>query len=166
MPGHRNKRFTIYDMMEEKGVFTSNPANAHSMNEQDGTSLYAGPVEFPKMLYHPLGAEQVIVPAEVIVTPLGPKSVGEQRQIIYQVVTDAGTERRLLAEGWHTHPARAMAAAGREAPAVSSAQVIADLEAKIAQLQNERNTAHAHQLADAKPSGSARRASPPAADLA
>src|SRR6266849_3131465 len=105
---NRHRRFTIFDMMEAKGVFEENPANADS-------SDYVGPVEFPKMLYHPEGARRVIVPEEIIVTPLGPKSVGEQSELIWEIAEDADGEAKLRAAGWHDRPDKANAKARGEA---------------------------------------------------
>ncbi len=101
-------RFTIYDKMQGDGYFSANPANPDSRDPTTGDSIYQGPVEFPKMLYHPEGEEKIIVPAEIITTPLGPKAVGEQRELIYEIVQNKAEEAVLLAEGWHTHPAPAM----------------------------------------------------------
>ena len=101
------QRFTIYDVMEKNGVFRTNPANAGAQSE-DGTVLYSGPVEFPKMLYHPEGKERVLVPAEIISTPMGPKYSAEQRELVHVLVQNALEESRLLAEGWHQHPSDAI----------------------------------------------------------
>ena len=128
------QRFTIYDVMDHKGVFDTNPANPQSVN-QDGESIYSGPVEFPKMLYHPEGLTRITVPAEMIVTPMGPKLVGEQREIIHRVVNSRVEEESLLAQGWHQHPARAISAAGGTAPEMSPSQTIDSLQAQIERLQ-------------------------------
>lgn len=102
----RGRRFTIYDMMEEKGAFASNPANIDSQNEA-GEPLYAGPVEYPKMLYHPEGQLYVAIPAMPEVTPFGPKMLNEQKRLVVQVVKNKEEELELLAQGWHDHPAKA-----------------------------------------------------------
>jgi len=143
------QRFTIYDVMEKNGVFRINPANAGAQSE-DGTVLYSGPVEFPKMLYHPQGLERVLVPAEIISTPMGPKYSAEQREIIFVLVPNALEESRLLAEGWHQHPSDAIAArTGKPGPAKGMGDVvklqaksladqmveIAELKAKIKELE-------------------------------
>jgi len=135
----RQNRFTIYDVMEQRGDFDSNPANA-TARSPEGTPLYAGPQQYPKMLYHPEGAEQILVPAEIIVTPLGPKAVGEQRQIIHQIAHNAQEEAELRAAGWHTHPAGSLRAAGKEAPPTGADQRIAELEKQLEALQAERAT--------------------------
>lgn len=133
----RNNRFTIYDVMDQNGVFERNPANAGSRSN-DGTALYNGPVQYPKMLFHPQGAEQILVPAEIIVTPLGPKAVGEQRELIYKIANNAQEEADLRAEGWHTHPSGALRAAGKDAPPTGADQRIAELERQLEGLQKER----------------------------
>lgn len=142
--GSRNNRLTIYDLMEAKGIFASNPANAGSMRE-DGTPLYAGPVEYPKMLYHPQGAQRVLVPPRVEPTPTGPVHIPAQMELISQIVQDAEEEAKLTSQGWHDHPADAIAAAveldpaayGGKVPEKSSDTRIKNLEAEIARLQKQ-----------------------------
>ena len=82
----RANRFTIYDALEKSGYFDKNPANTFARDATTGATLFKGPVEYPKMMYHPLGETRVIVAAEVITTPLGAKEVGEQREMLYQIV--------------------------------------------------------------------------------
>ena len=142
--GSRNNRLTIYDMMEAKGVFASNPANAGAMRE-DGTPLYSGPVNYPKMLYHPQGATRVLVPARVEPTPSGPIHIPAQTELISQIAANAEEEEKLLSAGWHEHPADAIAAAveldpaayGGKVPEKSSDTRIRNLEAEIARLQKQ-----------------------------
>lgn len=105
MPAHR---FTIYDVMENKGYFSANPANPNARDKTDGHSLYSGPVEFPKMLYHPNGEERILVPAEILTTPLGPKLVGEQRELVSMTVQNSEEEAAALADGWWDHPSKAI----------------------------------------------------------
>lgn len=100
-------RFTIYDAMEQNGYFAQNPANPGA-RDNDGNPLYVGPVEFPKMLYHPEGEEKIIVPAEIVMTPYGPKELNEQREMIHMIVHNQGEADAALAEGWHDHPAKAL----------------------------------------------------------
>src|SRR5665213_3845959 len=95
---NRHRRFTVYDMMEAKGLFESNPANQDSRSA-DGLPLYTGPVQYPKMFYSPKGEERITVPAEILVTPLGPKSVGEQRELISELALTPEDEARLRASG-------------------------------------------------------------------
>lgn len=153
MPSARGHRFTIYDALEASGLFEANPANTFSRNPVDGASLYQGPVQYPMMLYHPLGEERVIVPAEEVMTPHGPKYLGEQREILNLTVGNKKEHAAALAEGWHEHPARAVRArvekfiaeneqlSEREKqkllasiPQVSSTDRIKQLEAELARL--------------------------------
>ena len=147
----RSNRFTVFDMMEAKGVFEANPANVDA-RDQNGASLYSGPVPYPKMFYSPTGERKITVPAEIITTPMGPKMVGEQSELIYEIVNDSAGEARLRAAGWHDHPAKAIAAAGGIAPAMSSDSRILELEAQIAKLQAESNNEKAKVLAESGPS--------------
>lgn len=105
----RQNRFTIYDAMEAKGVFDSNPANQFA-KDSTGLPIYKGPVEYPKMLYHPKGEERVSKPAEAISTPFGPKMVGEERRLIFRTVENEEEEKELLKAGWHRHPKDAVRA--------------------------------------------------------
>lgn len=131
-----NKRFTIYDMLEEKGEFEKNPANADSRT-QDGTSLYKGPQQYPQMFYHPTGERKIIVPAEIIVTPMGPKMVGEQSELVWKIAENESEANELRAAGWHDHPSLATVAGGGKAPPVSAQQRIAELEAQAARDKKE-----------------------------
>src|ERR1700682_3537944 len=98
--------------MEANGVFDDNKANASSPD-------YEGPVQYPKMFYHPLGATRMTVPADIVMTPIGPKADGEQREIIWETAVNKAEGDVLRAEGWHDHPAKAIAASGKTAPAMS-----------------------------------------------
>ena len=143
----RNKRMTIYDAMEAQGVFASNPANADSMDEQ-GHALYKGPVEYPKMFYHPTGLKREVKPGELISTPIGPKVVGQLFELISKSAAGPEEEAELRAEGWHDHPAKAIAASGEAAPPISQAQKEADekdrrikeLEAQLAAMKGQPRT--------------------------
>lgn len=99
-------RFTIYDAMEQNGVFASNPANPGA-RDNDGNNIHQF-AEYPKMLYHPEGEERVVVPAEIVMTPLGPRENNEQKELIHKVVNSSEEEKVLRAEGWLGHPAEAM----------------------------------------------------------
>lgn len=116
----RNKRFTIYDAMEERGEFAKNPANREAMNE-DGTSAYRR-AEFPKMIYHPEGKERIVAPGEPVATVFGPKMVGEQRELINKIVNTQEELDAAIAEGWHLRPGDAIAKRTGEAPPPQSAQ--------------------------------------------
>lgn len=136
MARRNDNRMTVYDLMERRGVFDSNPANIDA-RDSEGLSIYKKQ-EFPKMVYAPDGAQRVTVAAEVIATPLGPKFVGEQKELVNKTVKNQEELDAALAEGWHTDPSHARAVAeGKEIPK-TSAQTIEELEAKIAALQAER----------------------------
>jgi hypothetical protein len=131
------QRFTVYDVLEAKGVFKKNPANVNSQDEQ-GATLYTGPVYYPRMIYHPTGEERIIQEGEVINTPFGPKVIMQQREMIWRIVNNAAEEAEATAAGWHLHPAEAMRAGGKEAPATGADQVITDLKRKIAALEAQQ----------------------------
>jgi hypothetical protein len=107
-----SRRFSIYDVMEEKGVFEANPANINSRDNENG-SLYKGPVEYPKMLYHPLAEMEVVVPGQWEQTPLGPKYLNEQQGIKFKIAKDKEEERQLRAEGWTDHPSKSIEQANK-----------------------------------------------------
>ena len=102
-------RFTIYDAMEGRGVFSSNPANPGS-RDNDGNDLYTGPVPFPKMVYHPEGEERITTPAEMVLRAGQYVPVGEQRELINKTVNNQAEFDAAIAEGWHDHPAKAVEA--------------------------------------------------------
>jgi hypothetical protein len=139
------QRFTIYDAMDAKGVFDANSANAASRDPQTGQSLYAGPQPYPRMLYHPQGAQRIVAKAETIATPWGPKLANEHKELVSRTVANAVEEAKLLKEGWHLHPSDAIAAgmtdadraAGLVAPPKSSAARIGTLEAERDRLLKE-----------------------------
>ncbi len=150
-------RFTIYDAMEKSNYFSSNPANAGSVSPVDQSQLYSGPVQYPKMLYHPEGEERVIVPAEMVLRAGQYVPVGEQRELLHKIVNDQAENDEALASGWHDHPAKAvearvnlliaegnltdketaklLATIPKLAPSVNR---IAELEAEIERLKAER----------------------------
>lgn len=139
-------RFTVYDMMEAKGAFTSNPANSDSTDPTEGTSLYLGPVKFPMMFYHPEAKRRVLNPGEALRDGQGNPILdregheiirGLQTEIIWEIASSEADEKRLRAEGWWDHPAKALLAAGEEAPATGAGQRIEDLEAQLAELQKQ-----------------------------
>lgn len=131
------QRFSIFDAMERKGVFRSNPANVGAV-DSNGESIYRGPVEYPKMMYHPLAEERVVQEAEIIATPMGAKEVNRHTEIIHKIVGTRAEEMEARAEGWTDHPAKSLMAAGKPAPAISPSQRIGDLEARIAELEAEK----------------------------
>jgi hypothetical protein len=145
MPENGN-RFTIYDVMSQRGDFRQNPANRGAKDHR-GLSIYKKE-EFPMILYHPAGEEQIAVPAEAVATPFGPKMVGEQRRLRTKTVHSAEELAEALAAGWHKHPAKAHKAAGRavEVPKVNRQAVedqIAALQATLAAQDAEEADAHA-----------------------
>lgn len=127
----RTARFTIYDVLERKGVFDANTANTSS--PQYKKRLY------PKLMYHPKGEERITKAAEMVPTIMGPKFCSEQREIINRTVTSEAEEAVARAEGWHDHPAKALKAAGKTVPAVGASDRTADLERQIAELTAERD---------------------------
>lgn len=133
----QKNRFTVYDMLEAKGAFESNPANIDS-RDNEGAMLYKGPIPYPKMMYHPEGKRRITAPGEIIVTPMGPKEVGVQTEIINRTVQNEADELALREQGWHDHPAKAMIAAGEDAPSLGDSHKIADLEAQIRSLMAEK----------------------------
>lgn len=134
----RRNRYTVYDVMDDRGVFDANPANAQS-------PLYKGPVPFPRMLYHPKGEMRVTQKAEVLRGPYGPEKVGEQREIVHKTVHNQEELDEALLEGWHMHPAQAMAAAGLDAPAMFPEGHVKSLEDQIKALNAQLAQAKQHQ---------------------
>lgn len=139
--------YTIYDAMARKGLFRVNPANRDSVGEGN-RPLYKGPVQFPKMFYHPKGLERVTRPAEIIATPMGPRKVGEQRELISKLAENAKEGAVLAKLGWHDHPAKAIAASGRKAPPMASKESVQTLEAQMADLAARLAAAKSAQEAD------------------
>ena len=105
----RKNRYTVYDVMEDKGVFDQNPANSQS-------NFYRGAVEYPKMLYHPKGEKKMVTREEKVPTPLGIVTVPAQYELISRTVENEEEEEKLAQAGWHYHPGEAMAAAGEIQP--------------------------------------------------
>lgn len=132
-----NQRFTVFDVLEAKGVFRKNPANRDSQTDT-GEPLYAGPQQYPKMVYHPNGEERIVIGARVEMTPYGPKEMGEQRELIYRIVNNPEEEGDAIASGWHLHPAQSIAASGKPAPSTGAEQTIEQLKAQILQLQTRQ----------------------------
>lgn len=137
--------FSIYHLMEKSGMFSTNPANRDSLGP-DRQSLYRGPVEYPKMLYHPEGETRVTVPAEIISTPFGPKQVGEQKELISKIVASPEEEAVLKHLGWLDHPAKSIHAGGGAAPPISSQEQISTLEEQVARLLKELEEAKSNKV--------------------
>lgn len=106
------RRFTIYDVMEEKGLFESNPANVNS-RDGNGMAIYKK-ADYPRMLYHPEGEHKITRPAEPIATPFGPKMVGEQTELINVIVQNEAEEAEFLKKGWHRLPILALRAGAKK----------------------------------------------------
>ena len=135
----KKRRFTIYDKLEEDGVFESNPANSTANPEVLEAAKAAGtpvwPVPYPRMLYHPQGERRVTVAGEIIMTPLGPKEVGRQTELVWQVANNQAEHKALLAQGWHESPADAQAVANGRTPEDEAE----DLAVQIRELEARRN---------------------------
>lgn len=104
----KKSRFSIYDAMDENGVFDLNPNNTSSPEYMKA--------EYPKMLYHPEGQRRITVAAEIITTPMGPKAVGEQSELVNQIVNNEAEELQALEEGWHLFPRDAILAGAKAKP--------------------------------------------------
>jgi hypothetical protein len=105
---------TVFDALEASGYFATNPANTQS-RDSEGLPLYRGPIELPTMLYHPTGATEITVPGEELVSRGGRVQwVGEQRALVNRIVQTEVELEQALAEGWHRHPAEALAEAMKE----------------------------------------------------
>lgn len=130
----QQKRFTIYDMLEARGEFRKNPANPGSVDDS-GNPLYKGPLKYPKMLYHPKGEEEITSKGDVMTSPLGAQLVNVRKKLISKVVNTPEEEKVLRDAGWHDHPAKAIAASGREAPPISPSAVISQKDEEIKRLQ-------------------------------
>lgn len=144
MPRTRSRRFTIYDRMDEAGMFDSNPANTFAQ-APTGEPLYKGPIQYPKMFYHPTGAKRVVEPERVEPTPTGPVRVPARYEMISQAAANAEEEETLRASGWHDHPADAIAAGGGTAPPKGTDDEIARLRRQIAELQAQADAQAARQ---------------------
>lgn len=126
--------FTIYDLMDKKGYFRSNPANRDAQGP-NRENIYKGPQPYPKMFFHPKGETKVVVRAETVMTAFGPERVGEQREIIWKTVENEAEEAKARADGWWDTPAKSIHAGGGEAPPVSSAERVTELEAEMEALK-------------------------------
>lgn len=139
----KKRRFTIFDKMDDDGVFDSNSANPSS------GPLYAKE-EYPKMLYHPEGARTITKAAEIILTPYGPQRVNEQSELIHRIVNNEAEEQLALDEGWHDLPSKAMLAGAEHAAEVGTTdpkdQQILEMAAMIARLQDQMNQMQAKSI--------------------
>lgn len=137
---------TVYHMMDARGVFDSNPANAQARDPVEGTSLYAGPQPYPKMFYHPKGEYKITQPGEEIETPSGKVMViNEKRELIYELAENSRQEKELRAQGWHDHPADAIEAGltkeqrarGMKAPVKGAASLLNDKDRQLGEANSE-----------------------------
>lgn len=113
-----NKVYSIYHSMEDRGLFETNKANAQAVNN-DGLSIYEGPVQYPKMLYHPKG-EMRCVTQGILVTDRDnrpvfdetgkPKYAGAVYEVKNIVVDSAEQEEEMVKQGWHYTEAQALRA--------------------------------------------------------
>ena len=132
----QSHRFTIYDAMENAGVFETNPANPYS-RDVEGQPAYSGPVQYPKMLYHPKGETRVTVPGTREYINGEYVFVGQLSEIVFEMVNNVAEEKALRDAGWHDHPARAIAASGGQAPAIASPERAAELRRRMEELEAE-----------------------------
>lgn len=140
------KRFSVYDLMDAKGVFKSNPANAGATT-QHGVPIYRGPVKYPRMMYHPTGEEQVVVPEKRDTNAFGHVTITPAvKEVKYILIYSAEEERQVVEAGWHFHPAAAIEAANdpkRPVPPRSSVARVVDLEDELARKTQELEEARA-----------------------
>lgn len=135
----QTKIHTVFHAMDAKGVFDLNPANPQSRDPGDGSSLYRGPQKYPRMFYHPEGLEEVTKEGEEIEKPGGRVMlVNHHTRLISRTARDAEEEKELRAEGWHDHPAKAIAASGRTPPPMSADSKIKSLEEELALLEDQK----------------------------
>lgn len=147
MARRRNQAIhTVYHALEQAGRFDDNPANAFADAERDGQPFRTWPVRYPKMFYHPTGERRIIRAAQIENTPFGPRKVNEHWEVINTLATSEAEEKRLREAGWHDHPMKAEAAAGRAVMAMTPQQKIEDLEGEIARLKAESDAMKAAAL--------------------
>ena len=150
--------YSVFHRMDENGVFEANPANAGA-RDVNGLSLYKGPVEFPKMLYHPEGKFRVVNEGIVQTDPRTNMPLRDEQgnvirtgrieEVINQVVETPEQEADLLAQGWHKTPAEALRKAshpGVKAPEKTPLELameeIAQLKALVASTTAAQVKAH------------------------
>ena len=159
-PRNKNKVYSVYHRMAEEGVFDENPANPSAVNP-DGISIYKGPVEYPKMLFHPKGEYHVINQGIAATDPRTnmpikdengkPIRLGEVRDMINRVVNTPEEEAALIAEGWHRTPGDALRCAPpgstpykapEMTPLEKAQKEIADLKALLSTTTREAAKKH------------------------
>jgi hypothetical protein len=145
-----NKVYSIYHSMEDRGLFETNKANAQAVSN-DGLSIYEGPVQYPRMLYHPKG-ELHCISQGILVTDRDSRPVFDERgQPKYAgavwgvkniIVESEEQEAEMVKEGWHYTEAQALRANPEthlKAPPKTNAELqqerIAELEKKLAEAE-------------------------------
>jgi hypothetical protein len=153
--GRMSSVYSVYHALEDKGLFETNKANAQAVNN-DGLSIYDGPVEYPKMLYHPKG-EMYCITQGIMVTDRDNRPVydeaGKPKYAgaiwgVKNITVDTETqEAELVSEGWHFTEAQALRAnpdTSHKAPPKSQAELqkerIAELEKKLAESEARAGT--------------------------
>jgi len=116
MPRNRTQRvYSVYHAMDEAGVFEDNVANAQAVN-QDGISIYAGPVQYPKMLYHPQGEMELVSQGIMVTNRDGDPVRDERGNVKYAgqhwgvknvTVQSPEEEAEFVGKGWHLTEAAA-----------------------------------------------------------
>jgi hypothetical protein len=154
--GRMGSVYSVYHAMEDKGFFDVNKANASAVNN-DGVSIYDGPVQYPKMLYHPKG-ELACITQGIMVTDRDnrpvydeagkPKFAGAVWGVKYMIVDSEAQEAELVGQGWHFTEAQALRAnpeTAHKAPPKSQAELqkerIAELEKKLAESEARQQQA-------------------------
>ncbi len=133
-----SKRYSIYDVMEDKGVFEANPANVYAINHEK-QSLYKGPVEYPKMFYHPTGEEQVINPGTTELITGQYVVMGRLLETKWKLANNKEEEKQLRKDGWHDHPSLAAVAGGKASPVIASPERMSEIDRQIALLTAEKS---------------------------
>ena len=134
----QSKRYSIYDVMEEKGVFEANPANSYSMDHEK-QSLYKGPIEYPKMFYHPTGEERVLNPGTMELINGQYVLMGRLMEVTWKIAQTPAEEKTLRKDGWHDHPSLALVAGGKSAPIKASPERLSEIDRQIALLTAEKD---------------------------
>jgi hypothetical protein len=148
--------YSVYHAMEDRGVFDSNKANVHAVNN-DGVSIYEGPVPYPRMLYHPKG-EQFVISQGIMVTDRDSRPVVDENGKIKYAGTTTGTkwiqvdneeqEAEMLGQGWHRTEAQALRSnpelthkAPKKSQAELDAEEIASLKKRLAESEEKNKPA-------------------------
>lgn len=149
--------FTIYHVMDKRGDFDSNPANAQAVNV-DGVSIYKGPVEYPKMVFHPKGEREIMSMGTVVVeegkivrdpATGQPQRTGDIWGTKNKIAADETQYQEFKALGWHDTEAEALRmnpSSPVKAPPKTlieqQAEELATLRAKLAHYEANQAAAH------------------------